>query len=510
MTLRQGIVVIAGLFVGTACVAMEDPVDEGNESVSETQQAVTLSERIAACQRDPRVVVGAVSVDICVGADLFLRETFNGNGRSCATCHRTDRNFAIDPAFIARLPANDPLFVAEFNSTLARLEVPAQLRRFGLILENVDGFLPDPRTRFVLRSVPHTLSMGTSITRAPGDVGPPNDRTGWSGDGAPGAGTLRDFQTGAITQHYTKNLARAVGRDFRLADSGELDRIDRFMRSVGRTNELTLTNVRMFDERAENGRLRFLAVGCNGCHANAGANAGFGGGGNRNFNTGVESARHSALAAFPRDGGFRATPANPDGSFGDGTFNTPPLIEAADTGPFFHTAVTISGASGRNALVANTIEEAIAFYDTPAFNNSPSGLVGPINLTATEIDDIGRFLRALNAVFNAAMAIKRLDATLAVINRFHNTELATQRELLRLANVEVGDALRMLIEVPNLNTGSSLALGAAGLSIEGARATNNEGERVAAILIARGSLSLVAGDIGSNVTMNIGAGTVMF
>jgi hypothetical protein len=40
-------------------------------------------------------------------------------------------------------------------------------------------------------------------------------------------------------------------------------------------------------------------VGCNTCHTNAGANASFGGGGNRNFNTGVESARHPALAASP-------------------------------------------------------------------------------------------------------------------------------------------------------------------------------------------------------------------
>jgi hypothetical protein len=40
-------------------------------------------------------------------------------------------------------------------------------------------------------------------------------------------------------------------------------------------------------------------VGCNTCHTNAGANASFGGGGNRNFNTGVESARHPALATSP-------------------------------------------------------------------------------------------------------------------------------------------------------------------------------------------------------------------
>ncbi len=58
---------------------------------------------------------------------------------------------------------------------------------------------------------------------------------------------------------------------------------------------------------------------------------------------------------MPRDDGF--------GIPGDGTFNTPPLVEAADTGPFFH----------NNARA--TIEQAVAFYNSDAFNNSPSGQV---------------------------------------------------------------------------------------------------------------------------------------
>jgi hypothetical protein len=97
----------------------------------------------------------------------------------------------------------------------------------------VDGFAPDPQTHFVLRSVPHTLSLATSVTRSPIDpVTPPSERTGWGGDGAPDGGALRDFQTGAIRQHYTNSLARVPGVDFRLADAGELDRIDKLMRSV--------------------------------------------------------------------------------------------------------------------------------------------------------------------------------------------------------------------------------------------------------------------------------------
>src|SRR5262249_41737066 len=164
-----------------------------------------------------------------------------------------------------------------------QLEKPPQMHQFSLILENVDG-LEDPTHKFVLRSVPHTLSLSTSVTRPPGGVNPPADRTGWSGDGAPGAGALRDFMNGAIRQHYTKDLRRRAGVDFVFATDTELDRIDRFMRLVGRSNELTLTSVAMSDAGANAGRATFLSVGCNGCHGNAGANAG---GGNRNFNTGV-------------------------------------------------------------------------------------------------------------------------------------------------------------------------------------------------------------------------------
>jgi mono/diheme cytochrome c family protein len=502
LTRYRGALVVSVL-VGSACAA--------GEATTEKQQLVSLADRIAACASDPRVVAGMVSTDVCVGADLFLRETFGGNGRSCATCHRVDGDFAIDPGFLSTLPANDPLFVAEFDPDLAGLEVPEQMRRFGLILENVDGFAPDPSTHFVLRSVPHTLSMATSVKRATGDlVTPPIDRTGWSGDGAPGTGTLRDFQTGAITQHYTSSLARVVGEDFRLADDEELDRIEAYMRQLGRTNEIVLASAVMVDRGAEAGRARFLTIGCNACHTNAGANAAFGGGGNRNFNTGVENARHPALAAFPRDGGFLSAPANADGSFGNGAFNTPPLIEAADTGPFFHTAVSITGASGHNADVASTIEEAIAFYDSPAFNNSPAGRVVPIDLTATEIDNIGRFLRGVNATFNTALAIKRLDAAAAIVAQFQDAHLEIQRELLRLADVEMDDAIRMLSEVPELNGGAKRVLVASRLRLAEALAANAASLRAKHIESVRVLARTVSTNVGTNLIYDIGAGTVMF
>jgi cytochrome c peroxidase len=510
MSARHRFAIFTALLAGSACVAAPEEVEQLDFEMSQTSQAMTIDERVSGCSTNPLVVAGAVSVEICTGADLFLRETFNGNGRSCGTCHPVANNFTIDKNFIATLPANNPLFVAEFNSALRQLEIPAQMRGRSLILENADGF-QDPTRKFVLRSVPHNLSMGTSVARASDDpITVPSDRTGWSGDGAPGNGALRDFQTGAITQHYTKRLNRVPGTDFRLATDTELARIDLFMRQLARTNELTLTNVRMTDARAENGRNVFLAVGCNGCHVNAGANAGFGTGGNRNFNTGVESARNTGLATFPRDGGFLTTPQNADGSFGNGSFNTPPLIEAADTGPFFHTDTTISGASAHNVATATTIEEAIAFYDSPAFNNSPSGLVGPINITATEIDDIGRFLRGINSVFNCAQAFKRLDAATKLLNRFGNNQLAVQRENLRLANEEVKDALDVLSISSSLNSEAKSLLNSTRSAIETARTTSSSSTRASAISSARNSLTQMPAKVGSNLIVTIGNGTVMF
>jgi hypothetical protein len=516
MMLHHRFILITGLLAGSACVptdtATEDePPDEPavdspiRPAVEPSPTSSATDDQAAACSGDPRVITGIVTVDTCVGANLFFRDSFGGNGRTCATCHRIDNNLTIDPKFISTLPPTDPLFVAEFNSDLKDLEKPRVMHRFGLILENVDGFEPDPTTHFVLRSVPHTLSLATSVTRPPGSANPPADRTGWSGDGAPDAGALRDFMTGAIRQHYTLTLARVPGRDFKLASDAELRQIDLFMRRTGRTNELALDTVVMSDARAEAGRTAFLAVGCNLCHANAGANVGTS---NFNFNTGVESSRNPALAAFPRDGGFGTTPANPDGSFGDGTFNVPPLIEAADTGPFFHTATSVVGAPAHNTTTATTIEEAIAFYTSPAFSSAPDGF--PIALTGAQIDDVGRFLRGLNAAFNAAIAIKRIDAELAVVAKFHNTQLVLQRELIRLADVEVGDAIRVLSAAQNLDAASLASFQKASTQLKAAQATDVEADRVTALNAARRFLLQGSRAVGTNLNYKIGEGSVMF
>ncbi|HVG19201.1 MAG TPA: hypothetical protein VNI02_09110, partial [Blastocatellia bacterium] len=78
---------------------------------------------------------------ITEGRNSFFNDKFGGNGRTCGSCHREQNNLTIDPEFIATLPPTDPLFVAEFNPALSQnFENPVLMRKFGLILENVDGF----------------------------------------------------------------------------------------------------------------------------------------------------------------------------------------------------------------------------------------------------------------------------------------------------------------------------------------------------------------------------------
>jgi hypothetical protein len=164
------------------------------------------------------------------GRRLFKKETFNGNGRTCETCHRENNNFTIDPVFIAKLPKNDPLFVAENNPDLKGLDDPVMLRKFGLILVNSDGFDKDNPKPAVLRNAPHllglsqTTAIGVREFDYPGAATDhPVHETGWSADGAPGDGSLRCFPAGAIKQHFTKSMNRDEGHDFRLPTEHELD-----------------------------------------------------------------------------------------------------------------------------------------------------------------------------------------------------------------------------------------------------------------------------------------------
>jgi hypothetical protein len=236
-----------------------------------------------------------------------------------------------------------------------------------------------------------------------------------------------------VIQHFTKTLNRVPGVDFRLPTDEELDALEAFQLSLGRQQDLTLP-LPLKGTVPKRGQAIFLDNGlgkCNLCHVNAGATANFGGGniGNANFNTGVED-----LPDQPADLTGELVP--PDDGFGrpgDGTFNTPPLVEAADTGRFFH----------NNAI--ETIEGAVGFYDGEAFNNSPAGRAlaaadpngTAIELDGTQIVAIAAFLRVINTLENIRESLAQLETSLEKGCR-------EARENLEHAVGETKDSIRVL------------------------------------------------------------------
>ena len=337
---------------------------------------------------------------IAQGRQLFLNETFEGNGRTCGTCHVETNNFTVDPELIATLPPSDPLFVAETNPALATLENPDLLRRFGLILVNADGF--DPSRGFVFRGAQNVQALANSTTPQDPSFGidfstngrnpNPPERLGWGNDGPP----LRDFALVAIAQHAPTTLSRTPGVDFRVPTDEELDALVAYQLALGRQEDFNLPALELKSTLASNGKTLYLDSGnlfepepghknCNGCHFNGGGTAGM------SFNPatpgfprhGRQSTRvqHAAptnvnemplalALGLPRDGGFGQI-LTVFGSFGNTDdlpppfghleleeFNSPPVVESADTGPFFH-----------NHTVKD-LESAVAFYGTPAFQAS--------------------------------------------------------------------------------------------------------------------------------------------
>lgn len=419
--------------------------------------AAILSPAMAAASAVPQTLIGE-------GELLFFEAQFNGNGRTCGTCHPANNNLTIDPEFIGSLDALDPLFVAEFNPALSSLENPRLMRNLGVILENLDGF-DKPG---VMRGVPHVFALARSMNPAVGgfDGSPvaPLQRTGWGGDGSPGTGTLREFAIGAVTQHFTRTLNRVAGVDFRLPTEHELDALEAFQLSLGRQEDPDLTALTMKNPIAERGRQLYLkestqnglesAGKCNSCHHNGGANAsplllsanGFPAGEfnlNLNVRTSVLDAESLAQmidpANVPVDGGFGKDPNIPFGGFGSHAFNVPSLIEAPDTAPYFH---------DNSAL---TLEAAIAFYIGGEFNVSPASNLlatidnppgfGVMQMSHPDMQAIAAFLRVANSALNVRSAKTLMQRLKTTIVQFDDL---TRERVFETALSELDDARSVL------------------------------------------------------------------
>jgi cytochrome c peroxidase len=406
------------------------------------------------------------------GREVFLDETFDGNGRTCGTCHVEANNFTVDPELIDTLPPDDPLFVAETNPELAALENPDLLRRFGLILVNADEFdPPGSGPPFVLRATQNVQALANSLAApdasidftANGRNPNPSERLGWGNDGPP----LRDFALVAIAQHAPGSMRRVSGVDFRVPTDEELDALAGYQLALGRQDDFDLPSLTLKSALATSGKALYLDTGnigetghknCNACHFNAGGTAAMSFNPQtpgfpvldrsaRGFNmTGETNVNELPLALslrLPRDGGFGQL-LTAFGSFGNTHhipglgdlelegFNSPSVVESADTGPFFH-----------NHIVAD-LESAVAFYGTPEFQNSVFATppVIPVNISADpddpEVQAIAAFLRVLNALENIRSSID-----VAARGR---TMAATRdmRDLARLSRAEVMDAMQVL------------------------------------------------------------------
>ena len=109
---------------------------------------------------------------------------------------------------------------------------------------------------------------------------------------------------------------------------------------------------------------------------------------------------------------------------GNGSMNTPSLVEAADTGPFFH----------NNS--AKTIEDAVRFYTTSTFSSDD-----PFQLSGAQPSQLAAFLRALNALENV-----RNVGVLAEDAQRQREERA--RQTIQVVIADTDDAIEVLTSGP--------------------------------------------------------------
>lgn len=285
-----------------------------------------------------------------LGRKLFTQETFDGNGRTCATCHPLNKLGTLSASDIRRLPGSHKLFVHRQQPALADLEDDDLLTSRGLILENTQGFNNPP----VFRSIPPFHNALSPF--------------GWAGHQP----SMAQFSMEAIVQHFPKTLNREPGVDFRMPTQAELDALAAFQLSVRNPKNRNLQgNLDRLVKKgaATRGREIFFddeRGKCARCHNSQTL------GNTDNFDTGVED--RPDAGSLPVDIGD-----------GGGAFNTPQLFGVGRKGIFFHNGT------------ATTLREAVTHYTTSAFANSPSGqFLGGIDLDDNEISDIVAFLEAIS------------------------------------------------------------------------------------------------------------------
>lgn len=263
------------------------------------------------------------------GFAAFTTETFDGNGRTCSTCHLPEKNYNVTADDIAAMtPGDKAKVLATNNPDLENQEIVETLGLFNIdqaFGADSAGDLASPEgpfrasmsiggigfstlNNFVCR-VDTPSPGGTPCTR-PGGL-PGNNRVddgirdimiGWSGEGplvemfgytgapvtaaADCASVIDDFAgdltnldkalatfaLAAVKTHFPLSQNRVPGVDFRCPTADELLDMAKFQKWLGRRFELDIRKLAFTSPEAKEGLLLFSseAASCVGCHVNAG------------------------------------------------------------------------------------------------------------------------------------------------------------------------------------------------------------------------------------------------
>lgn len=406
------------------------------------------------------------------GFKLFTEETFEGNGRSCGTCHLPGRQYNINPSDIKHASWKDRKLI--FATNVPGLENPTLVKKLALFnVEGGDALNPEigeeghhPVFRGSMTVGPLALTtVGPPLP--PGFPFPGKPLTGWAGNGSPGGQfhhgqfdenadrTIRSFANGAIAQHNPITLNRIAKSnacnlsiddpdapcdkpyDFRFATNAELDDMEAFQNWLGRRDEIRLETMTFKNKHVVKGKTLYMGneATCNVCHADGGAGLRIASGAPI---PAVNIAQHSDINAeaarisdetgvfIPEDPGLEVDPPGPQlASFE--AFNIQPVIEAARKKTFFH-----------NHAFTDNIEEASKFYFTENFNNSEiaAALAGALaggggdgsgnpHLTTIEaflafggknaFNELGAFTRALSAWYSLKDCERLIDESITRI-----------------------------------------------------------------------------------------------
>jgi len=242
---------------------------------------------VASAASEQLTVGQAESID--EGFKVFTQQTFDGNGRTCATCHIPSEGYDIFPEsiktltkqerailFASSVPGFENVKLIESHALFNISGGPAPLcpgNHPECFVDEDGGSGPLFRSSMAIQGLDTTTRVDTQVV-ADGDfLGTPLlprecstgvelqlPQLGWSGDGSPGTpkfvdlnmdgvndchthhghldgaadGSIRAFAAGAVAQHFTRSLKRIPGTDFRRATTAELDALEAFQRWLGR------------------------------------------------------------------------------------------------------------------------------------------------------------------------------------------------------------------------------------------------------------------------------------